>query len=66
MIQGIKIAAWSFALFLVVGGATAAHAEWLGLLIPSAILVWYGIVTQARRDAKAARKRRELAYTNNG
>jgi|HubBroStandDraft_6_1064221.scaffolds.fasta_scaffold11205_3 hypothetical protein len=56
MIQRIKIAAWSCALFLVIGAAIAARAQWLGLLIPSAILVWYGILSQARRDAKAVRK----------
>lgn len=66
MIQRIKIAAWSCALFLVIGAAIAARAQWLGLLIPSAILVWYGILSQARRDAKPCGNRRELAYTNNG
>lgn len=56
MIQRLKIAFWSCTLLLVIGGAIGARAQWLGLLIPSAILVWYGIVAQVRRDAKAVRK----------
>jgi hypothetical protein len=56
MIQRMKITAWSCALFLVIGVAITAHVQWLGLLIPSAIVVWYGIVAQTRRDAKAVRK----------
>jgi hypothetical protein len=56
MIERIKIAVGSCTLFLVIGAAIATHAQWLGVLIPSAILVWYGVVAQVQRDAKAVRK----------
>jgi len=42
--------AWTGAVILVLEIAVAIRFEWLGLLIPGAILMWYGIVAQAPTD----------------
>jgi hypothetical protein len=42
--QKAKSLAWTMALVIFVVVVIYDQADWMGLMIPSAILIWYGLV----------------------
>lgn len=51
-----KNRAWTLALVLFLGCAIYGRLQWLSLVIPGAVLVWYGLVSAGTGRAIAVRK----------
>jgi len=49
--------AWTLGLVLLVAIAVVFRFDWLGLLIPGTILMWYGLVAAAPGHKNARRNR---------
>jgi hypothetical protein len=47
---------WTVALVLFLTFAVLARLQWLGLLVPGAVLVWYGLVARAPQRRIALQK----------
>jgi len=48
---------WTVGLVLLVAIAVVFRFDWLGLLIPGMILMWYGVVARTPDDKNALRNR---------
>jgi len=55
-IHSKKSIAWTVLLMLFLGFAIYARFQWLSLLIPGALLMWYGLVTPVPRSRIALQK----------
>ena len=52
-----KTVGWTIALVMVLALALRAHLQWLGMAVPGALLMWYGLVAGARRNTNAVQQR---------
>ena len=55
-IHSQKSIAWTVLLILFLVFAICARLQWLSLLIPGALLMWYGLVKPAPRSRIALQK----------
>lgn len=51
-----KNTVWTVALLLFLAFAIYGKLQWLSLVIPGAVLVWYGLVTSGTERGIAVRK----------